>query len=108
LIQIGTSAQTVMRSTVKELALDCQDVPGVSGFQAVNAQEQTVVDLVRATGCRIAGFDIGVGDTSVQNGVALSNFDVGYPNGGSGGRQGCPAITAGTITTLSRDANDAA
>jgi len=40
LIQMGTSAQTVMRSEVKELAVDCQDVPGVSGFQAVNAQEQ--------------------------------------------------------------------
>jgi hypothetical protein len=107
-IQMGTCTQTVMRSEVKQLAVDCQDVPGVSGFQAVNAQEQSVVDLVRVTGCRVAGFDIGVGDTNVQNGVALSNFDFGYPNGGSGGRQGCPAITAGTITTLSRDANDAA
>jgi len=79
LIQMGTSAQTVMRSEIKELAVDCQDVPGVSGFQAVNAQEQTVVDLVRATGCRVAAFDIGVGDTNVQNGVALSNFDCRCP-----------------------------
>jgi hypothetical protein len=38
--EAGTSAQTVMRSTLKELVLDCQDVPGVSGFQAVNAQER--------------------------------------------------------------------
>jgi hypothetical protein len=94
----GTNAKTVMRSTVKELALDCQDVPGVSGFQAVNAQEQTVVDLVRVTGCRVAAFDIGMGDTNVQNGVALSNFDVNYTNG-----NGCPTLTPGTISLPRRN-----
>jgi hypothetical protein len=97
LIQMGTSAQTVMRSSVKELALDCQDVPGVSGFQAVNAQEQTVVDLVRATGCRVAAFDIGVGDNNEQNGAALSNFDVGYPAG-----QGCPTVVPAMISKIHR------
>ena len=54
-------------------------MPGVSGFQVIAAQEETVFDLVKATGCRIAGFDLGVGNTSVlgatgvQHGVALSN-----------------------------------
>jgi hypothetical protein len=97
-IQMGTSGQTVMRSTVKELAVDCQDVPGVSGFQAVNAQEETVIDLVRVTGCRVAAFDIGVGDNNDQNGAALSNFDVGYPAG-----QGCPTVVPGMISSISRD-----
>ena len=49
-IQMGTSSKTVFRSTVKELAVDCQDVPGVSGFQVIAAQEETVFDLVLGHG----------------------------------------------------------
>ena len=102
IIQLGPTAagKAISRVTVKELGVDCQDVPGVSGVQAIAAQEETVLDLVIATGCRVAGFDIGVGDANVQNGAALSNFEVGYPGG-----QGCPTVTAPTITSISRDMN---
>jgi hypothetical protein len=108
-IQMGTmgmSPKTVFRSTVKEVAVDCQDVPGVSGFQAIAAQEETVFDLVRATGCRVAGFDLGIGDTAflsgtgIQNGAALSNFEVNYTNG-----SGCPMVSAPTISGISRDSS---
>jgi len=97
-IQMGTSSSTVFRSTVKELAVDCQDVPGVSGFQVIAAQEETVFDLVRATGCRVASFDIGAGDSKTMNGAALSNFEANYTNGA-----GCPSVTNGTIVSATRD-----
>ena len=100
---MGTASKTVFRSTVKELGVDCQDVPGVSGFQVIAAMEETVFDPVKATGCRVAGFDLGVGDTQIQNGAALSNFYVQYPNGA-----GCPTVTPGTIANLSSAAKDAA
>jgi len=66
----------------------------------VAAQEETVFDLVRATGCRVAGFDIGVGDTGVSNGAALSNFEVNLTKGA-----GCPAVTPGAISGATRDSN---
>ena len=103
-IQMGTSSFSVFRSTVKELAVDCQDVPGVSGFQVIAAQEETVFDLVKADGCRVAGFDIGVGDQGVQNAAALSNFEVGYPSNGSGAN-GCPTVTAGSMSGATRDSS---
>jgi len=107
IIQLGPTVggDAISRVTVKELGVDCQDVPGVSGVQAIAAQEETVLDLVIATGCRVAGFDIGIGDpsflggTGVQNGAALSNFEVGYPPNTSGGGQGCPTIVQGSILT---------
>jgi len=113
IIQLGPTAagNAISRVTVKELGVDCQDVPGVSGVQVIAAQEETVLDLVIATGCRVAGFDIGIGDpsflggTGVQNGAALSNFEVGYPPNGSGGGQGCPAVTAGSISGATRGSN---
>jgi hypothetical protein len=52
----------VFQVTVKELNIDCQDAPGVSGLSVIAGQEETVFDLVRASGCRVAGFDIGQGD----------------------------------------------
>jgi len=97
-IQMGTSSSTVFRSTVKDLAVDCQDVPGVSGFQVIAAQEETVFDLVRATGCRVASFDIGAGDSKTMNGAALSNFEANYTNGA-----GCPSVTNGTIVSATLD-----
>lgn len=101
-IQMGTSSFTVFRSTVKQVAVDCQDVPGVSGFQVVAAQEETVLDLVRAAGCRVAGFDIGAGDSKTMNGAALSNFEVNYTDNGSGGAQGCPTPNAPSISNILR------
>ncbi len=93
-IEVGPTpgGQRVFQVTVKELNVDCQDAPGVSGVSVIAAQEETVLDLVKAIGCRVAGFDIGKGDTEDQNGAALSNFYVQYPNG-----SGCPGITPGTI-----------
>jgi hypothetical protein len=99
-IQMGTSSTTVYRSTVKELAVDCQGVPGVSGFQVIAAEEETVFDLVRAQGCPVAGIDIGVGDANVENGAALSNFEVNYTNG-----VGCPAVASGTMSSATRTGN---
>jgi len=101
-IQMGTSSFTVFRSTAKQVAVDCQDVPGVSGFQVVAAQEETVLDLVRAAGCRVAGFDIGAGDSKTMNGAALSNFEVNYTDNGSGGAQGCPTPNAPSISNILR------
>jgi hypothetical protein len=44
IIQLGPTAggTAISRVTVKELGVDCQDVPGVSGVQAIAAQEETV------------------------------------------------------------------
>jgi hypothetical protein len=106
-IEIGPTlgGGNVYQVTVKELGVDCQDAPGVSGFAAIAAQEETVLDLVKASGCRVAGFDLGVGDTAIQNGAALSNFNVTYPSNGSGGGYGCPTPTAGVISSSSRDSS---
>jgi hypothetical protein len=97
-IQMGTSSKTVYRSTVKELAVDCQSVAGVSGIQAMAAQEETVFDLVRADNCPVAGIDIGVGDAKTENGAALSNFEVDYDSGTA-----CPTVTAGLISSATRN-----
>jgi hypothetical protein len=89
----------VFQVTVKELNIDCQDAPGVSGLSVIAGQEETVFDLVRASGCRVAGFDIGQGDTEDQNGAALSNFQLKDANG-----NGCPTVSPGNILSVSRDA----
>jgi hypothetical protein len=79
----------VFQVTVKELNIDCQDAPGVSGLSVIAGQEETVFDLV----------NIGQGDKEDQNGAALGNFQVKYPNG-----NGCPTVTPGNILSVSRDA----
>jgi hypothetical protein len=45
IIQMGPSLAggAISRVTVKELAVDCQDVPGVSGFQVIAVQEQRYI-----------------------------------------------------------------
>jgi hypothetical protein len=65
----------VFQVTVKELNIDCHDAPGASGLSVIAGQEETVFDLVRASGCRIAGFDIGQGDTQDQRNDPIASLN---------------------------------
>ena len=103
ILQLGQANMNLFQVTARELAVDCNDVPGVSGIAVLGIQEESVLDLVKASGCRVAGIDIGLGDVADQNGAALSNFNVLYPNG-----SGCPAtVNPGTISTIQRASNGA-
>ena len=83
MIQMGTASATIFGSTVKGFTVDCHAVPGVSGIQAVAAQEETVFDLITVQDCPAAAFDLGLGDTLIQNGAALSNFNVIHTGSGA-------------------------
>ncbi len=79
--------------TARELAVDCNDVPGVSGIAVLGIQEESVLDLVKASGCRVAGIYIGLGDVADQNGAALSNFNVLTPTEVDARRPSIPVLS---------------
>ena len=101
-IQMGTSTATVFGSTVKGLTVNCSGAPGVSGIQAVAAQEETGFDLITVQDCPAASFDLGLGDTAIQNGAALSNFHILYT---SGSNSGCGSGVNNNILSVSRSGN---
>lgn len=101
IIQMGTSATTVFGSTVKSLTVNCGAAPGVSGIQAVAAQEETVFDLITVQDCPAASFDLGLGDTAIQNGAALSNFNVFQTSSSS-----CGSGTSYLISSVSRSGHN--